>query len=61
MDYYIYSFFFSTNHHIVFVLGANIDAYARQYLWRVGLDYRHGTGHGIGHYLSIHEGMNTLI
>lgn len=30
--------------------------FARQPLWKVGLDYRHGTGHGIGHFLNIHEG-----
>lgn len=34
----------------------NLDAIARQYLWREQEDYAHGTGHGVGHYLSVHEG-----
>ena len=29
---------------------------ARMTLWRVGLDYQHGTGHGVGHFLNVHEG-----
>ncbi len=36
--------------------GNQIDALARQFLWAVGLDYAHGTGHGVGSYLSVHEG-----
>jgi len=36
--------------------GFAIDAMARQYLWQYGLDYRHGTGHGIGSFLNVHEG-----
>jgi len=36
--------------------GAQIDAFARQYLWQAGLDFAHGTGHGVGSYLSVHEG-----
>ena len=36
--------------------GAQIDALARSALWRAGLDFDHGTGHGIGSYLSVHEG-----
>ncbi|EXJ79787.1 xaa-Pro aminopeptidase [Capronia epimyces CBS 606.96] len=36
--------------------GFAIDAFARQHLWREGLDYRHGTGHGVGSYLNVHEG-----
>lgn len=36
--------------------GFMIDSIARQYLWKYGLDYRHGTGHGIGAYLNVHEG-----
>jgi Xaa-Pro aminopeptidase len=36
--------------------GAQIDALARQYLWQAGLDFDHGTGHGVGSYLSVHEG-----
>ncbi|XP_072019695.1 xaa-Pro aminopeptidase 1-like [Amphiura filiformis] len=37
------------------VYGRDIDALAREPLWRGGLDYKHGTGHGIGHFLNIHE------
>jgi len=36
--------------------GFQLDAFARQYLWLDGLDYRHGTGHGVGHFLNVHEG-----
>ncbi|QYE35194.1 aminopeptidase P family protein [Polymorphobacter sp. PAMC 29334] len=36
--------------------GNQIDALARQFLWSVGLDYAHGTGHGVGSYLAVHEG-----
>ncbi|KAI0166392.1 aminopeptidase-like protein [Xylariaceae sp. FL1272] len=36
--------------------GFAIDAMARQFLWKHGLDYRHGTGHGVGSYLNVHEG-----
>jgi Xaa-Pro aminopeptidase len=38
------------------VSGAQLDTFARQYLWRHGLDFDHGTGHGVGSYLSVHEG-----
>ncbi|WP_428537683.1 aminopeptidase P family protein [Rhodopila sp.] len=40
--------------------GAHLDAFARRTLWQVGLDYDHGTGHGVGSYLSIHEGPVSL-
>jgi Xaa-Pro aminopeptidase len=36
--------------------GAQLDPFARQHLWEAGLDYDHGTGHGVGSYLSVHEG-----
>ncbi len=36
--------------------GAQLDGFARQYLWAAGLDFDHGTGHGVGSYLSVHEG-----
>jgi Xaa-Pro aminopeptidase len=36
--------------------GAQLDTLARQYLWQAGLDFDHGTGHGVGSYLSVHEG-----
>ena len=38
------------------VCGSHLDALARAPLWRAGLDYDHGTGHGVGSYLSVHEG-----
>ena len=40
--------------------GAHIDAFARSALWRIGLDYDHGTGHGVGSYLSVHEGPVSI-
>ncbi len=36
--------------------GAQLDTLARQYLWQAGIDFEHGTGHGVGSYLSVHEG-----
>jgi Xaa-Pro aminopeptidase len=36
--------------------GAQLDSFARQFLWQAGLDFEHGTGHGVGSYLSVHEG-----
>jgi Xaa-Pro aminopeptidase len=42
------------------VSGAHLDAFARRALWQVGLDYDHGTGHGVGSYLSVHEGPVSL-
>jgi Xaa-Pro aminopeptidase len=40
--------------------GSQIDAFARQYLWAAGLDFEHGTGHGVGAYLSVHEGPQRI-
>jgi Xaa-Pro aminopeptidase len=40
--------------------GAQLDALARQYLWEAGVDYDHGTGHGVGSYLSVHEGPQGI-
>lgn len=40
--------------------GIQLDVLARQALWQVGLDYNHGTGHGIGSYLSVHEGPQGI-
>jgi Xaa-Pro aminopeptidase len=37
-----------------------LDAFARQYLWDQGLDYSHGTGHGVGNFMNIHEGPLIL-
>ena len=42
------------------VNGAHLDAFARRALWAVGLDYDHGTGHGVGSFLSVHEGPVSL-
>jgi Xaa-Pro aminopeptidase len=38
------------------VTGYQVDCVARKALWQVGLDYLHGTGHGVGHFLNVHEG-----
>jgi Xaa-Pro aminopeptidase len=40
--------------------GAQIDALSRLSLWQVGLDFEHGTGHGVGSYLSVHEGPQRI-
>ncbi|MEA2744579.1 MAG: Xaa-Pro aminopeptidase, partial [Acetobacteraceae bacterium] len=40
--------------------GAHLDALARRALWQAGLDYDHGTGHGVGSYLSVHEGPVSI-
>lgn len=40
--------------------GSQLDSFARQYLWEVGLDYAHGTGHGVGSFLSVHEGPQRI-
>ncbi|MGB0658841.1 MAG: aminopeptidase P family protein [Mangrovicoccus sp.] len=40
--------------------GRDLDALARSALWQAGLDYDHGTGHGVGQYLSVHEGPQRL-
>ncbi|MBV9532293.1 MAG: aminopeptidase P family protein, partial [Bradyrhizobium sp.] len=40
--------------------GAQLDSLARQFLWQAGLDFEHGTGHGVGSYLSVHEGPARL-
>jgi len=40
--------------------GAQLDTLARAALWQVGLDYDHGTGHGVGSYLSVHEGPQRI-
>lgn len=40
--------------------GHQLDALARMFLWECGLDYAHGTGHGVGHYLSVHEGPQSI-
>jgi Xaa-Pro aminopeptidase len=40
--------------------GTQLDAFARRGLWQAGLDYDHGTGHGVGSYLSVHEGPQRI-
>ncbi len=40
--------------------GINLDVLARQVFWERGLDYKHGTGHGVGYLLSVHEGPNSF-
>ncbi|MDO8288869.1 MAG: aminopeptidase P family protein [Parvibaculum sp.] len=40
--------------------GSQLDALARMALWKAGLDYDHGTGHGVGSYLSVHEGPQRI-
>ena len=40
--------------------GLNLDILARQPLWELGLDYNHGTGHGVGYLLSVHEGPQSI-
>jgi len=48
---------------LVFPKGTNgyqIDTFARQYLWKHGLNYYHGTGHGVGFFLNVHEGPQGI-
>lgn len=40
--------------------GAQLDVLARQYLWQRGLTYLHGTGHGVGQFLNVHEGPQSI-
>lgn len=40
--------------------GAQLDALARMPLWKDGLTYLHGTGHGVGHFLNVHEGPQSI-
>ena len=40
--------------------GIDLDPFARRALWDAGLDYDHGTGHGVGSYLSVHEGPQSI-
>ena len=40
--------------------GGQLDVLARQYLWAEGLDYAHGTGHGVGSFLGVHEGPQRI-
>lgn len=40
--------------------GGELDIVARMHLWKFGMDYMHGTGHGVGSYLSVHEGPQAI-
>ncbi|HEY5710424.1 MAG TPA: aminopeptidase P family protein [Allosphingosinicella sp.] len=40
--------------------GSQLDSFARQYLWQAGVDYAHGTGHGVGSFLAVHEGPQRI-
>ncbi|MBQ8773510.1 MAG: aminopeptidase P family protein [Muribaculaceae bacterium] len=40
--------------------GAQLDVLARHFLWEKGLTYLHGTGHGVGHFLNVHEGPHSI-
>jgi Xaa-Pro aminopeptidase len=42
------------------ITGAQLDSFARRALWDVGADFDHGTGHGVGSYLSVHEGPQRI-
>jgi Xaa-Pro aminopeptidase len=42
------------------VTGGRLDVLARTALWNIGLDYNHGTGHGVGSFLNVHEGPRTI-
>lgn len=41
-------------------IGMQLDVLARQFLWQKGANYLHGTGHGIGHFLNVHEGPQSI-
>ncbi len=47
-------------HFPIGTTGSQLDSLARQPLWQAGLDYDHGTGHGVGSYLSVHEGPQRI-
>ncbi|WP_394730434.1 aminopeptidase P family protein [Altererythrobacter sp. GH1-8] len=40
--------------------GSQLDSFARQFLWSAGVDFAHGTGHGVGSFLSVHEGPQRI-
>jgi len=50
----------ATTHFPQGTTGPQLDTLARLALWDVGLDYDHGTGHGVGNYLSVHEGPQRI-
>jgi Xaa-Pro aminopeptidase len=50
----------ATAHFPKGIRGIDLDPFARRALWEAGLDYDHGTGHGVGSYLSVHEGPQSI-
>ena len=42
------------------IAGQHVDTLARQFLWHHGYDFEHGTGHGVGSYLNVHEGPHSI-
>jgi len=42
------------------ICGSTLDPIARQYLWQINCDYKHGTGHGVGYFLNVHEGPQGI-
>lgn len=50
----------ATAHFPAGTTGSQLDPFARQFLWRDGVDFDHGTGHGVGCYLSVHEGPQNI-
>ncbi|MCJ8190911.1 aminopeptidase P family protein [Sphingomicrobium aestuariivivum] len=42
------------------ISGGRLDSFARQYLWEIGEDFAHGTGHGVGAFLAVHEGPQRI-
>ncbi|MCP5411940.1 MAG: aminopeptidase P family protein [Alphaproteobacteria bacterium] len=50
----------ATAHFPEGTIGMQLDSFARRPLWEAGLDYDHGTGHGVGSYLSVHEGPQNI-
>ncbi|KAF8621347.1 hypothetical protein AX15_007876 [Amanita polypyramis BW_CC] len=54
--------FIHQSYHLMnnILTGYIIDSFARRPLWQDGLDYRHGTGHGVGQYLNVHEGPHGI-
>ena len=42
------------------ISGADLDVLARMHLWEIGQDYKHGTGHGVGSFLCVHEGPQSI-
>ena len=41
-------------------IGMQLDVLARQFIWQIGEHYMHGTGHGVGHFLNVHEGPQNI-